>query len=109
MRILLLVIFIALFSGCVNKPVSTTEVIDDRPRLMFDISALSKNVSQYQLVIDGVNYGSVSQYLKDEASLRIVPGNHVVDVQLEGQTVFSKDVYLGENTTRVIKVVAYEK
>ncbi|HEY7774672.1 MAG TPA: hypothetical protein VIC26_15920 [Marinagarivorans sp.] len=109
MRILVLAVVISFCMGCVNNPVSTTEVIDDRPRLTFDASALGKELSRYQLVIDGVNYGSITQYLKDESSLRIVPGNHVVDVQLDGQSIFSKTVYLGENTTRVVKVVAYEK
>lgn len=108
MRILVLVVFIGLLSGCVNKPVSTTEVVDDRPRLTLDTSALGKQVAQYQLLIDGVNYGSVTQYLKDESTLRVVPGKHVVEVVLEGQRIFSQDVYLGENTTRTIKVIAYE-
>lgn len=93
-----------LLIACVNTPTQTTETVDDRPRITFDTTAIKGALRHYDVVIDGLNYGSLRQYQAERSALRIVPGRHIVEIQRRGEVIFTKDVFLGENTTRTIKV-----
>lgn len=88
--------------GCAQSPTTTTQVIDDRPGLTFDIT--TEAAKGYQLRIDGISYGEVGQYQLGENLLKIVNGTHHIELLNNGQVVFSQEVYLGSGVTRVIKV-----
>lgn len=103
----LIVCMTFVITGCVNKPTQQTTVVDDRPRVSFE-SALPAPVSQYQLVIDGIDYGSLQQYTSDKNALRIISGRHKIQLKRGGKIVFDKDVTLGESETRIIKVTENE-
>lgn len=105
MKILLLMILILAASACVQTPTKSTQVVDDRPRVAFDPVAVQSDLSDYQVIIDGINYGSIQQFLVDENTLPVVSGRHVVEIVRNGKTVSREELYLGVNTTRVIKVV----
>lgn len=107
-QITLFVITALLLLGCVQTPTHETTVVDDRPRVSFDVSALEQKPGAYYVRIDGIDFGSVEQYLRDKNALPLLPGQHTVEVLLEGNVVFSKKIYLGEKSVRVIKVVDYE-
>lgn len=94
--------------ACVQTPTQSTQVIDDRPRLAFEPIGLQTEPAQYQIYVDGVSYGAMSEFLVDENALRIIAGRHLIEVKNSGQTIFSQDVFLGENSTRVIKVTAHD-
>lgn len=108
MRLLIAIFAVLCLAGCVDTPVQSSQVVDDRPRLTFDTSLLGDDVSAYEVVIDGVNYGSINQYQTTEATMRIVSGSHKISVVYGGQVVYETKVYLGENSTRVIKVTPYD-
>lgn len=92
-------------AGCVRMPTQSTQVVDDRPRLAFDPVAIRGEPSTYEIIVDGISYGPVSEYLVDKNTLPIVAGRHQVVVLKDGRAVLDEVVVLGENTTRVIKVV----
>ncbi len=106
LTVLFVTAFIALgLSGCVRMPTQTTQVVDDRPRLAFDPVAIQGKAASYELLVDGISYGPISQYLVNKNTLPIVAGRHRVVVRNNGRTVLDETVVLGENTTRVIRVI----
>ncbi len=94
-------------TACVQTPTQTTQTVDDRPRLAFD-EQLAGEPMEYELVIDGISYGSLDQYLVNENALRIVEGTHRIEVLDHGYVVFTTEVFLGASSTRVIKVVEHD-
>lgn len=108
MKILTAVLLFLALVACVQKPTQSTEVVDDRPRLAFDAAALPSRPNQYEVVVDGISYGSMEQFLVNQNALRVIDGPHRVEVYKRGNLVFHQDVVLGANTTRVIKVVEHE-
>lgn len=105
-RIILFVAFVTAFgvTGCVRMPTQSTQVVDDRPRLTFDPVTIQGKPSAYELIVDGISYGPISQYLVNRNTLPIVAGRHQIMVLKDGRTVLDEVVVLGENTTRVIRV-----
>lgn len=108
MRLLTLMFLSVLLFGCVRTPTQVTQTVDDRPRVAFDTAALSEKASAYEVRIDGVTYGSLQRYLDGKNTLPLVPGNHRIEVLLDGDVIFLKEVFLGENSRRTIKVVHYD-
>ncbi len=105
MKYLLTLILALLVTSCaVREPVSTQSVVDDRPRITFEVQ--SGNAKSLELVIDGLSYGSVLPYLSDKGTLRVVAGQHRVELIEGNRVAFRQDVFLGEGTTRVFKVMA---
>lgn len=108
MRLLTLVFLSVLLLGCVRTPTQVTQTVDDRPRVAFDTAALAQKASAYQVRIDGVMYGSIQRYQHDKNTLPLLPGKHLIEVLLDGDVIFVKEVFLGEHSTRTIKVVHYD-
>src|SRR5690554_4878716 len=107
MRVLLIVsLFLVLLSACVQTPTQTTEVVDDRPGLAFELH--SSAARSYELKVDGVSYGPVGQYLAGENRLRIIDGKHHVELLSGNKVVYSQTVYLGAGSNRILKVGNYE-
>ena len=102
MRYLLIVIMSLMFVGCVQTPTQSTQVVDDRPGLAFQL--LNDTSGTLELKIDGVSYGAVSQYLAGENRLRIIDGSHLIELIKSGEVVFREQVYLGSGSDRIIKV-----
>ena len=106
MRVLIVSVFALMLAACVQTPTRNTQLVDDRPGLAFELS--SPTAENYELKVDGVSYGRVGQYLVGENRLRIINGSHLVELVNGGQTVFTKKVYLGSGSNRVLKVGNYE-
>jgi len=106
MRFLIVSVFALMLSACVQTPTQNTQVVDDRPGLAFELS--SSAAEAYELKVDGVSYGRVGQYLSGENRLRIIDGSHVVELENNGEVVFTQEVYLGAGSNRILKVGNYE-
>jgi len=107
MRLILIGLTALLLSACaINDPVSAQSVVDDRPLLTFFVKGYEAD--QLQLFIDTLDYGPVSQYLNmtdsSEAALRIIPGKHLIVVSTGLQTIYERDLYLGESSTLIIRL-----
>lgn len=106
MRVLLALMISLILAGCVQPPTKNTEVVDDRPGLAFELA--SPEAKYYELKIDGVSYGSVEKYIAGKSRLRIIDGTHQVELINDGRVVFSKKVYLGSGSNRILKVGSNE-
>lgn len=102
MKQLFLCALILLLVGCVQSPTKDTRVVDDRPGLTFEIQ--SPATGNHELLVNGISYGPVSQYLEGESRLRLVDGSHQIELVHNGNVTFSRRVYLGAGVNRVIKV-----
>lgn len=108
MKYLLAVLTFALLTACVQTPTERTQVVDDRPRLAFEVVHLDASPDQYEVYIDQLRHGTLSDYLVDENTLRVTDGRHLIEVKRGNETVFTQDVYLGANNTRIIKVQEHD-
>jgi hypothetical protein len=106
MRFLIVSVFALMLAACVQTPTRNTQVVDDRPGLAFELA--SSAAEAYELKVDGVSYGRVGQYLAGENRLRIIDGSHVVELENNGEVVFTQKVYLGAGSNRILKVGNYE-
>ncbi len=106
MRVLTVALFALILTACVQTPTHNTQVVDDRPGLAFELASPASET--YELKVDGVSYGRVGQYIAGENRLLIINGSHVVELINNGQVVFTKKVYLGSGSNRVLKVGDYE-
>ncbi len=106
MRVLLASIILVMLTACTQSPTKNTQVVDDRPGLAFDMA--SPHAESYELMVDGISYGRVGQYLSGENRLRLVDGTHVVELVRDGQILFSKKIYLGAGSNQILKVGNYE-
>lgn len=101
MKHLLIILTLALgLSGCVQKPTATTEIADTSPTVNF---AVAGDGNGMELIVDGISYGALSQYLAPEQALKLVPGKHVIAIRTAQGTTFSQEVYLSESTHRTIE------
>lgn len=106
MRIFLLALLLLTLTACVQSPTRSTEVVDDRPGVAFELQ--SSAAKMYELKVDGVSYGKISQYQAGKSRLRIVDGSHTLELFVGNKKVFSEQVYLGAGTNKIIKVGDYE-
>jgi|AntDeeMetagen285_2_1112576.scaffolds.fasta_scaffold02330_3 uncharacterized lipoprotein YajG len=106
MRTIFVLLALLLLGGCVQTPTQNTQVADDRPGLAFDL--VSSAAESYTLKVDGIAYGNVGQYLAGENLLKLVDGTHQVELVSDGETVFSRKVYLGAGSNRILKVGDHE-
>ncbi|CAI8151938.1 hypothetical protein [Pseudidiomarina mangrovi] len=87
-------------SGCVQKPTALTGIADTSPTINFQVS---DTVGDLELIIDGISYGALKQYLAPEQALKLIPGKHVIQINHAQGTAFTQEVYLSESTHRTIE------
>lgn len=89
-----------MLSGCVQMPTEKQSIVDQRPQISFRIAGDSQRLAGARVLVDELDMGQVQQYLDGQASLRILPGTHVIKVQ-SGATVFLMErAYLGDGAVR---------
>lgn len=89
-------------SACTQMPTEKYGISDLRPQISFkagDIRAHSARV-----MLNGLDMGSVASYLDGAASLRILPGTHVLHLALENQIIFQEKFYAGDGVNRTFLV-----
>ena len=102
----LLGIFVSVvLSACIQFPTEKQEVVDLRPHLSFSLPE-GFDPAGHRLIIDNLDMGLLANYLAGQQTLRVLPGMHVVRIELRGKTVFLETVFLGDGATRTLKVGA---
>ncbi len=108
MKVLITVLLALAMVGCaVNSPVTSASVVDDRPRISFKVEGF--DADELLLFIDNVSYGSLENYLSEndsgsENALRILPGQHKVEVRMGRIIIFEKTTYFAEGLQSIFKV-----
>jgi len=87
-------------SGCTQMPTEKQSVVDQRPQITFRIAGDSQRIANARVFVDDLDMGQVQQYLDGQATLRILPGTHVIKVQSGGSVFLMERAYLGDGVIR---------
>lgn len=88
--------------GCVQMPTEKAGIADLRPQISFRWT--DDSVSAARAFIDGVDVGPVADFKDGVATLRVLPGTHVLRVAFMGSTLIDEKFYLGDGTQRTFTV-----
>jgi hypothetical protein len=91
-----------LTSGCVNVPTEKQSISDVRPQISFKIGSEQLQTARVQL--DGLDMGAVSDYVDGVATMRILPGTHMLRVIYGSTVVLEEKFYLGDGANRAFIV-----
>lgn len=92
----------ATLSGCTQMPTEKQGISDLRPQLSFKLA--DEGLRGARVLVDNLDMGTVGDYLDGSASLRILPGMHVVRVELNGRAIVDEKIYTGDGVNRSILV-----
>lgn len=89
-------------SGCVQAPTEKQSISDLRPQISFKVGDDRMQVARVQL--DGLDMGTVSDYVDGVAAMRILPGTHTIRVIYGSNVVLEEKFYLGDGANRAFIV-----
>lgn len=102
---LFLIAALSLFcTSCVNQPVQTTQVVDDRPQITIVWNHDTVDADSAYLFVDGQNFGPVSNFKYPTHSTHILIGEHFIEIKSNRQVIYSKQDYFGENQSYQLEV-----
>jgi hypothetical protein len=97
----------AALTACVQMPTEKQSVVDQRPQITFRVAGDANRIAGARVLVDELDMGQVQEYLDGKASLRILPGTHVIKVLQSGGTVLLMErAYLGDGVVRPFVVSA---
>ncbi|MBK7355659.1 hypothetical protein [Propionivibrio sp.] len=91
-----------LLTGCVQMPTEKMGVSDMRPQISF--TATNETLLASRVVIDGLDVGALADYTADTAALRVLSGNHRIQIYSGGTILLDEKVYLGDGVSRTFLV-----
>ena len=91
-----------LTAGCVQMPTEKAGISDMRPQISF--SALAESLHAARVSVDGMDTGTVGDYLANKSALRVLPGNHQIQVISSGAILLDEKTYLGDGVNRTFLV-----
>jgi len=97
---------LAAIVGCVQMPTEKQSVVDQRPQITFRINGDQQRIAGARVLVDELDMGPVQDFLDGQASLRVLPGTHVVKVQAGGAILLMERAYLGDGVVRPFTVTA---
>lgn len=92
--------------GCVQMPTEKQSVVDQRPQITFRVNGQSQRAAGARVFVDELDMGSVQDFLDGQASLRVLPGTHVVKVQTGSNVLLMERAYLGDGVVRPFIITA---
>jgi hypothetical protein len=84
--------------GCTQLPTEKQSVSDMRPQISF--KAESESVQSARVLVDGLDMGSVGEFLDGVAAVRVLPGMHKLTVTAGSALLLEEKVYLGDGVSR---------
>jgi hypothetical protein len=92
-------------AGCVQYPTEAHGVVDQRPTLSFRMPAVDPIRVEARVTIDGLDSGRAGDFIEGAASLRVLPGNHVVRVTAQnGGVLLDERIYVGDGVHRTLQL-----
>lgn len=88
--------------GCVQMPTEKAAISDLRPQISFRLT--DESVRPARVLIDGMDVGTTADFLDGVASLRLLPGTHVLKVTFMGATLMDEKFYLGDGVHRTFTI-----
>lgn len=97
-------VLLSALSGCVQMPTEKQSVVDQRPQITFQVSGDAQRVAGAQVFVDELEMGKVQDFLDGQASLRVLPGTHVIKVQSGDTVLLMERAYLGDGVVRPFNI-----
>lgn len=97
-------VLLSALSGCVQMPTEKQSVVDQRPQITFQVSGDAQRVAAAQVFVDELEMGKVQDFLDGQASLRVLPGTHVIKVQSGDTVLLMERAYLGDGVVRPFNI-----
>jgi hypothetical protein len=91
---------IAVLSGCVQMPTEKQSVVDQRPQISFRLDASQQHLMNARVLVDELDMGKVGDFIDGYASLRVLPGTHLIKVKAGGDVLMMERAYLGDGVVR---------
>lgn len=91
-------------TACVQMPTEKQSIIDQRPQISFRIDGANPRLGDARVFVDDLEVGRVGDYEDGKASLRLVPGTHVITVQQDNRVLMSERTYLADGAVRPFQV-----
>lgn len=85
-------------AGCTQLPTEKQSVSDMRPQISF--RAQSEWVQGARVLVDGLDLGTVGDFLDGVAAVRVLPGMHKLTVTSGPAVLLDEKIYLGDGVSR---------
>ncbi len=85
-------------TGCTQMPTEKQGVSDMRPQISFQLER--SDLASAQVMVDGLSMGVAGSYLAGQATLRVLPGPHELQVVAGGRVILSERVYLADGVSK---------
>jgi hypothetical protein len=87
-----------LIGGCTQMPTEKQGVSDMRPQISFKTD--DAKLHGARVLLDGLDMGAVGDYADGAATLRILPGTHLLQIAASNGIVLEEKFYLGDGANR---------
>ena len=91
---------VAGLAGCAQMPTEKQSVVDQRPQISFRLAGAPQQAANARVYVDELDMGRVGDFADGQASLRVLPGTHLVKVQLGEDVLLLERAYLGDGVVR---------
>jgi hypothetical protein len=88
----------AALAGCVQLPTEKQSVVDLRPQISFRYQ--DSSVKSARVLVDELDVGRVEDYQEGRATLRVLPGTHVIQVQRGDESLLNERAYFADGAVR---------
>lgn len=104
LRVALLALVLGGLSACARMPTEKQSVVDQRPQISFRLAGAPQQAASASVYVDGLDVGRVSDFIDGQASLRVLPGTHLIKVQLGEEVMMLERAYLGDGVVRPFSI-----
>ena len=87
-----------LLAGCTQMPTEKQGVSDMRPQISFKTD--SEITLSARVLVDGLDMGSVGDFIEGVAAVRVLSGMHKLTVTTGPTLLLDEKVYLGDGVSR---------
>lgn len=92
----------AALTGCVQMPTEKQTIADMRPSISFKLT--SDDTAKATVFVDGIEVGTVGNYLQGKDAVRILPGTHEIRVISNNKVLLHEKVYLSDGVNKTFIV-----
>lgn len=85
-------------AACVQLPTEKQSVVDQRPQISFRFTDAA--LVDARVLVDELDAGRLGDFQDGKASLRILPGTHVIKVLRGGTLLLNERAYLADGVVR---------
>lgn len=85
-------------TACVQMPTEKQSVVDQRPQISFRFN--NEAIVDARVMVDELDAGRLGDFQDGKASLRVLPGTHVIKVVRGATVLLNERAYLADGVVR---------